>query len=179
MKVIFVAGIHAVGKSSACKLLSSETGIPHYTASQIIREEKASAISEDSKLVADVAENQRLLVQGVSRLLQNGNLLLLDGHFTMRRKSDGGIEEIHVDVFSDLRIGGIVLFIDQPEEISKRMNLRDGVSLPVDIFHEHQEAEILHARHVASTLGLPLAVLQAFDTKGMAEALSDWTDLPT
>ena len=42
MKVIFVAGIHAVGKSSACKFLSSETGIPHYTASQIIREEKAS-----------------------------------------------------------------------------------------------------------------------------------------
>jgi len=56
MKVIFVAGIHAVGKSSACKLLSSETGTPHYTASQIIREEKASAISEDSKLVTDVTE---------------------------------------------------------------------------------------------------------------------------
>jgi len=178
MKVIFVAGIHAVGKSSACKLLSSETGTPHYTASQIIREEKASAISEDSKLVTDVTENQRLLVQGVSRLLLNGNLLL-DGHFTMRRKSDGGIEEIHVDVFSDLCIGGVVLFIDRPEEISKRMYLRDGMSLPVDTFHEHQEAEISHARHVASTLGLPLAVLQAFDTKGMAEALSGWTDIPT
>jgi len=97
----------------------------------------------------------------------------------MRRKSDGGIEEIHVDVFSDLCIGGVVLFIDRPEEISKRMYLRDGVSLPVDTFHEHQEAEISHARHVASTLGLPLAVLQAFDTKGMAEALSGWTDIPT
>ena len=177
MKVIFVAGIHAVGKSSACKFLSSETGIPHYTASQIIREENTSAISEDSKLVADVAENQRLLVQGVSRLLQSGNLLL-DGHFTMRRKSDGGIEEIHVDVFSNLRIGGVVLFIDRPEEISKRMYLRDGVTLPVDIFHEHQEAEISHARHVTTALGLPFAVLQAFDTQGMAKVLASWASMP-
>ncbi len=177
MKVIFVAGIHAVGKSSTCKLLSDETGIPHYTASQIIREEKQSAISDNSKLVADVAENQRLLIQGVSRLLRDGNLLL-DGHFTMRRKADGAIEAIHIDVFSQLRIGGVILFIDQPKEIAKRMYSRDGVAMPVDEFHEHQEAEILHARHVTSALGLPLAVLQAFDTQGMAKALSFWASLP-
>lgn len=176
MKVIFVAGIHAVGKSSSCKLLSDEISIPHYTASQIIREEKQSAISGNSKLVADVEANQRLLIQGVSRLLQTGNLLL-DGHFTMRRKSDGGIEAIHIDVFSELRIGGVVLFIDRPEEIARRMHLRDGVSLPVNEFHEHQEAEISHARHVTSALGLPLAVLQAFDTHGMAKVLSSWAGM--
>lgn len=177
MKVIFVAGIHAVGKSSSCKLLSGETGIPHFTASQIIREQQQSAISEKSKLVADVVENQRLLIQGVSRLLMEGNFLL-DGHFTMRRKADGGIEAIHIDVFSELSIGGVILFIDQPEEIAKRMYSRDGVSLPVYEFHEHQEAEILHAQHVTSALGLPLVVLKAFDTQGMARALSSWTCLP-
>lgn len=173
MKVIFVAGIHAVGKSSSCKLVSDETGIPHYTASQIIREEKASAISDNSKLVADIADNQRMLIQGVTRLLQNSNFLL-DGHFTIRRKSDGNIEAIDVDVFSELRIGGLVLFIDKPEEISKRMFERDGVLLPVTTFHEHQEAEIAHAQLVASTLKLPIVVLQAFDTKGMRDALSGW-----
>lgn len=173
MKVIFVAGIHAVGKSTSCKLVSNEFGIPHFTASQIIREEKSSAVLENSKLVSDVAENQRLLIQGVSRLLENG-YFLLDGHFTMRRQSDGDIEAIHVDVFRKLRVGGVVLFTDHPAEISKRMHARDGVLHPVEIFQSHQDAEIAHAKHVADTLGLPITKLQAFDTKGMMHAMANW-----
>ena len=174
MKVIFVAGIHAVGKTTVCKAVSDEFGVPHYTASQIIRDEKSSAVSANSKLVAEVADNQRLLIQGVSRLLEGG-IFLLDGHFTMRRKSDGGIEAIHADVFRELRIGGVVLFTDHPEEISKRMHKRDGVSQPVEMFRSHQDAEVAHAKHIADTLGLPIVILQAFDTEGMAKAIKDWT----
>lgn len=173
MKVIFVAGIHAVGKSTACKVVSGEFGIPHFTASQIIRDEKSSAVSANSKLVADVADNQRLLIQGVSRLLKDGHLLL-DGHFTVRRKLDERIEPIQVDVFRDLRLGGIVLFTDHPEEISKRMRERDGVLLPVELFRSHQDAEIAHAKHIAKMLNLPMVTLQAFDTENMVRAMASW-----
>lgn len=177
MKVIFVAGIHAVGKSTACKVVSGEFGIPHFTASQIIRDEKSSAVSMNSKLVADVADNQRLLIQGVSRLLEDGNLLL-DGHFTVLRKLDGGIEPVHVDVFRDLHVGGIVLFTDHPEEISKRMHERDGVLNPVEIFRSHQDAEIAHAKYVANTLGLPMVKLQAFDMESMMNTMMSWGHVP-
>lgn len=173
MKVIFVAGIHAVGKSTVCNVVSDEFGIPHLTASQIIRDEKSSAVSANSKLVADVMDNQRLLIQGVARLLETG-YLLLDGHFTMRRKSDAGIEPVHVDVFRDLRVGSVVLFTDHPEEIAKRMYARDGVLHPVGMFQSHQDAEIAHAKHVADTLGLPIVTLEAFDTKGMVNAMTSW-----
>ena len=177
MKVIFVAGIHAVGKSTACKVVSGEFGIPHFTASQIISEEKSSAVLANSKLVTDVADNQRLLIQGVSRILEGGHLLL-DGHFTVRRKSDECIEPVHVDVFRDLRIGGVVLFTDHPEAISKRMHERDGVSHPVEMFRSHQDAEITHAKHVADTLGLPIVTLQAFDTEGMMNVMASWGHVP-
>ena len=177
MKVIFVAGIHAVGKSSACKEISSKCAIPYFTASQIIRDEKSFAISEDSKLVVDVVDNQRLLIQGVLRL-STENHLLLDGHFTMRRKSDGCIEAIHVDVFRELHVESIVVFIDQPEEIAKRMHSRDGVSHPVELFQLHQDAEIAHAKHIATILKLPLVILQAFDIEGMASALNSWGYVP-
>ncbi|KXS31822.1 MAG: Uncharacterized protein AWT59_2038 [Candidatus Gallionella acididurans] len=173
MKVIFVAGIHAVGKSSACKAVSGKCGIPHFTASQIIRDEKSSAISEESKLVTDVVDNQRLLIQGVSRLLAGGHFLL-DGHFTMRRKSDGCIETIHVDVFRELHVESIVLFIDEPEQIAKRMHARDGVSHPIELLQLHQDAEIAHAKHIATTLKLPLVILQAFDIESMASAMNGW-----
>jgi len=172
MKVIFVAGIHAVGKSTVCKSISHEMGIPHYTASQIIREEKSSAVSESSKLVTDVADNQRILIQGASRLLEQGRFLL-DGHFTMRRKLDGGIEPIHADVFRDLRVGRVVVFIDDPEAIAKRMHERDGVLHPVEMFRSHQDAEMSHAKHVSETLGLPMTTLQAFDVNGMLALLSN------
>jgi hypothetical protein len=54
------------------------------------------------------------------------------------------------------------------------MYARDGVSIPVDVFHEHQEAEIAHAQKVAATLGLPLSTFQAFDTSGKENSLSMW-----
>lgn len=177
MKVIFVAGIHAVGKSTACQVVSDAFGIPHFTASQIIHDEKSSAVSESSKLVADVIDNQRLLIQGITRLLEVG-YLLLDGHFTMRRKSDAAIESVHIDVFRDIRVGSVVLFIDHPEKISKRMHIRDGVLHPVEMFKSHQDAEIIHAKYVADTFGLPIVTLQAFDTKGMVNVMASWGHLP-
>lgn len=173
MKVILVAGIHAVGKSTACKLASDKFGIPHFTASQIIHKERSSAISKDSKLVDNVVDNQLLLIQGLSKLSKTGSLLL-DGHFTIWRKGDGGIETIHVDVFRKLEIGSVVLFTDHPENISKRMHDRDGILHPVEVLRSHQETEISHAKHVAEVLGLPMEMLNAFDIDGMTRVLSDW-----
>lgn len=174
MKVIFVGGIHGVGKTTGCKVVAEELGIPHYTASQVIKGEKASAVAGQSKLVADIDENQRLLTQGVSKLIQGGRVLL-DGHFTIRRESDGGIDAVHVDVFRNLHIEGIVTYMDAPGEIAKRMQLRDGVLLPAGLLQSHQDAEIAHAKHVAAMLSVPLVVLQAFDTEGMKQAIvSGW-----
>lgn len=174
MKVIFVAGIHGVGKTTGCKAVAEELGIPHYTASQVIKGEKASAVAEQSKLVADINENQRLLIQGVSKLIEGGRFLL-DGHLTIRRESDGGIEPIPVDVFRHLRIEGIVTYTDVPSEIAKRMQLRDGVLPAVGLLQSHQDAEIAHAEHVAAALFVPLIVLRAFDTDGMKQAIiSGW-----
>ncbi|MBU0622897.1 MAG: AAA family ATPase [Gammaproteobacteria bacterium] len=176
MRVIFVAGVHAVGKSTACQFVSNEFGIPYFTASQIIREERASAIAENSKLVADVDGNQKLLLQGVSKRCGVGRLLL-DGHFTMRRKTDGEIEAIHIDVFRELRIAGVVLFTDHPEQISKRMLERDGATLPTEMFREHQDAELAHAKFVAESLKRPMVVLRAFDIDSMSKAVQGWVNV--
>lgn len=173
MSVIFVAGIHAVGKSTACEFVSAELGIPHYTASQIIRGEKSAAVPAGSKLVDDVAENQRLLIQGVSRLSASG-IILLDGHFTLQRKSDGAIEAISVDVFREIQVSAVVVFTDDPVKIAERTFARDEAVLPLKYLQDHQEAEVMHAKQVASALGVPIVMLQAFDTKAFANAISSW-----
>lgn len=173
MNIVFVAGIHAVGKSTACEAISVEFNIPHFTASQIIRAERSSAIPAASKLVTDVEENQRLLLQGISGLSANGGLLL-DGHFTLQRQSDGGIEAISADVFREIQIAAIVVFIDEPAKIAKRMFDRDEVSLPIELIQTHQDAEVAHANDVASMLGVPIVVLSAFDIKGFSSAIKGW-----
>jgi len=173
MSVIFVAGIHAVGKSSACEVISSKFGIPHYTASQIIRGEMSAAVPTGSKLVDNVAENQRLLIQGVSRLSASG-LILLDGHFTIQRKLDASIEEISVNVFQEILVSAVVVFTDDPVKIAGRTFARDNVALPIQYLQAHQEAEVKHAQRVATALNLPIVILNAFDTLAFENAIRSW-----
>ncbi len=173
MKVIFVAGIHAVGKSAMCEVVSKELEIPYYTASQIISTEKSSAISKGSKLVANVTDNQNLLIKGVSKILGNKDFLL-DGHFTIRRQGDREIERIDVEVFSALHLAGILVITDDPLQISMRMKIRDGIALPLDQIASHQTAELTHAKAVASFLHIPCAELQAFDYEGMKITIKNW-----
>lgn len=173
MKVILVGGVHGVGKSTVCREVANKYGIPHYTASQIIRNEKSSAVSTTSKQVVDVDENQRLLIQGIDKLVKDG-CLLLDGHLTVQRKSDGGIEPIRVDVFRKLQVDAIIVFEDDPAEIAKRMQLRDEVAQPIELLKLHQEAELVHAEHVANSLNVPLVVFKAFDTQGVTDIIKKW-----
>ena len=92
----------------------------------------------------------------------------------MRRKSDGGIESIHEDVFRNLCVGNVVVFTDDPEEISKRMHARDGVLHHVDMIRTHQNAEVAHASYVASTLNMPLVELRALDITGTKSVIRNW-----
>lgn len=172
MTVFFVAGVHSVGKTTACSEVASRLSIRHYAASKLIREEKASAVSTTSKVVADLEANQQLLVAGVHRLLDAGERFLLDGHFTLL--TSGGIEPIPVRVFEHLRLAGIVLFSDRPEAIVARALKRDGSAFSVDMVRHHQERERAHAHDVALACNVPLFLLNAFDATGLENAVRDW-----
>lgn len=172
MTVFFVAGVHGVGKTTACSEVASRLSIGHYAASKLIREEKASAISANGKVVADLEANQQLLVAGVHRLLDTGHRFLLDGHFTLL--TSGGIEPIPVRVFEHLRLAGIVLFSDRPEAIVARALKRDGTASSVDMVHHHQEQERAHAHDVALACNIPLFLLNAFDATGLEKVVHDW-----
>lgn len=167
-----MAGVHGVGKTTACSQVASRLCIGHYAASKLIREEKASAISTNSKIVADLEANQQLLVTGVNRLLEAGQRFLLDGHLTLI--TSGGIEPIPVRVFERLNLAGIVLFSDHPEAIVARAIERDGTASSVAMVRHHQERERAHAHDVAVACDVPLFLLNAFDVMGLEKAVYDW-----
>lgn len=65
--MIFVSGIHGVGKTYFCNLVREKISIHSYSASQLIVAKQDKIFSVD-KLVADINDNQKLLVEAVKEL---------------------------------------------------------------------------------------------------------------
>ncbi|MES2366205.1 MAG: ATP-binding protein [Pseudomonadota bacterium] len=174
MGVIFVAGVHAVGKTTACAYAADVLRIPHYAASSLIKAEKASAIPVHGKAVADVDGNQVLLIRGVHKACErHDGRIILDGHFTLS-KPRGEIEAIALDVFRALELDGVVIFQDEPAVIAERLNLRDGGGGNPGAIALHQEAELAHAHSISVELSVPIKILSAFDSAGLVSTISDW-----
>ena len=154
--MIFISGVHGVGKSYFCNLLKERLGISDYTASQLIAETKQSGFSPDKK-VADIDQNQQYLLRAVDNLRSQGAEFLLDGHFCLLN-TNGEITRIPEDTFTRLNPDAIVLLTDDPNVIVQRRFARDHVELKVDDIARFQEAEIMYANEVAARLGVPLKV---------------------
>lgn len=177
MGVIFVAGVHAVGKTTACTQAADTLKIAHYAASSLIKAEKADAISSQGKAVIDKDGNQELLIRGVEKAcMRHQGRIILDGHFTLLM-ADGNIETLSISVFRALTIEGIVVFQDQPDEIAKRLQLRDRETWIPEHIAKHQNAELAHAHAVSTELNIPLTLLAAFNSKGLTDTVANWLKL--
>lgn len=168
MTVVFVGGVHGVGKSTCCAQVAQLAGCLHVTASEIIRRERAQAIASAGKLVADVNGNQKLLIRGFHTLRGEAGTtpILLDGHFAMR-DGLGDIQSVPVDVFRSLGIDRVVCLVDEPSAIAERTRRRDGTAPADQEIAALQDAELRHARSVAATLTLPFELLQGGDVAAL------------
>ncbi len=165
---IFIAGVHGVGKSTAAELLTTRYGVPHYTASKIIKEMRSTIDPDSGKLVSNVAANQELLISGVQKILQKHPSFILDGHFTLLNKFSE-IEKIDIDVFKRLSISGVILLKEMPTTIYSRLANRDVSVMPVDIINRHQVAEEEYANYVSSLLGIPICILSGWAEPSLFE----------
>lgn len=171
MGIVFVSGVHGVGKTTTCQQAVADIDWSQKSASSIIRQEKATAIQDESKTVKDIPGNQELLITGLRRFTSNSRPnLLLDGHFTLLSESEE-IVEIDKSVFEKMSLSGIVLIQDQPEKIDTRLRERDLKSIGTERIGHHQVVEEKHAKEVAKILSIPLFKVDAFDSSKLAEVL--------
>ena len=77
--IIFIGGIHGVGKGTICKEIVSKTDLIHITASEILKWNEIN--SSDNKLVQNISSTQERLIYGLKNLIENDKQYLLDGHF--------------------------------------------------------------------------------------------------
>lgn len=172
MGIVFVGGVHGVGKTTACETAASRSGLEHYSAGDLIRTERGVAAQSNAKAVADVEANQGLLGRAVSRLMQDRpRRIVLDGHFALQNTA-GAIEVVPTAVFRSLGIDKVVCFRDEPGAIGARLEMRDGDSDVLTDIAALQDAGLAHAAAVTAELGIDLVVLQAFDVDGLSAALA-------
>lgn len=171
-KIVFVGGVHGVGKTTMCETFVNEFGFTHKSASQLIREEKAEAIKNNSKAVQNIDANQKLLIQAVARFRSKGENLLLDGHFAILN-SKLQPTALPTNVFSDLAIDSIIAIYDEPDLIAARISNRDEKSMnqaEIDLF---QNLELERAKQVSNELNLSFAEVKALDQNGFNKVVQE------
>ena len=79
--MIFVCGIHGVGKTHYCKTLSKELELPYFIASDLLEKRKKQVYIE--KRVQNIRENQEILIEVVKKIEQQIRNYILDGHLCL------------------------------------------------------------------------------------------------
>lgn len=158
--VIFIGGIHGVGKGYMASRLSETMGVPAYSASALIKQEKNAPVDE-SKIVLDGDDNQDYLVLAVNKLSGIHETIILDGHFVLLGTHD--FFDIPQSTYEGLSISSIVLKIEEPGIIRERLLQRDKESPTLELLTEMQRREKSRGERIASMLGVKMMVLDCDD----------------
>lgn len=154
--MIFIGGIHGVGKSFFCALAKERYGVNTYSSGALIAEYKKTPYLPEKK-VDDVADNQNILQFALQKIGEPADCYLLDGHFCLLDKL-GQIKEIEPSVFEELKPKAILVLTAFPEIILDRLVKRDGIFYSVQKLEVFQNQEVLHARRIALNLGIPIEI---------------------
>ncbi len=156
-EVIFVGGVHGVGKSTYCKTFFTPKGYTCVTASTLIKEASSTSINQ-SKKVNDIDRNQQILINAIENKLNKNNALVIDGHFTLINKQNE-VTLIDKEVFFHMKLTRILVLKASPKLVMERLNMRDGSIWTLDFIKQFQIKEIAHAEKIASYLGLHLELV--------------------
>ena len=156
--IVFLAGIHGVGKTYLGAPTAQRLGIRYATASQLIREERGLQTWGADKRVTGIDANQAALVTATARLRADGQKLLLDGHFVLR-EANGSFTEIDAQVFRSLEINAVVLLVADVRIVVNRLRERGDNSWAEEDLLSLANREEAHAHRVAAALCIPVIPL--------------------
>jgi adenylate kinase len=166
--IIFIGGIHGVGKGTICKEIASKTDLIHITASEILKWNEIS--SSDNKLVRNISSTQERLIYGLKNLIENDKQYLLDGHFCLLN-SNGTPCKIDEETFDNINLKIISIVIDDIEKIADRLEKRDNKKYDLKILNELQQMEIEYAKYLSKKYSIPYIEIKKSDHKSLLNSI--------
>lgn len=160
-EVVFVGGIHGVGKTTFCQALAKIMEINHYSASELIKRYNSELTFEDKK-IKDVQKNQNALIASIEKFIEYDSFIL-DWHFTLLNQSNH-IIDVPLDTFGKLNIKKILLLVLNPELILKRLNSRSQNKITFELIEPLQKKEIKQAEYISKILNVELIKLNGIES---------------
>ncbi len=157
-KIIFLSGIHGVGKGYIKEEIKKEINIPIYEASDLIR--LNGVITDEKKKVNNVKFNQELLIKSVNNL--TCETFILNGHTCLLTRNNK-IESINISYFKRMNIIGIILLYDDIDIIEDRLYKRDNIYFEKNILNDLQNTELKNTKRLSDELGIPLLAFKNGD----------------
>lgn len=154
--IVFIGGIHGVGKSTICRQICDELKLEYLSASELI---KWGDINEDvqNKKVKNIPVTQDRLIIGLTNSIQKDKHYLLDGHYCLLN-SENQIVNIPLDTFKLINPISLNIILGDIVEIKNRLRKRDARPYDEELLNRMQESELNYARYLSKTLGITLNI---------------------
>lgn len=156
--MIFLSGIHGVGKTTLIKRLEQDLKITCYSSSLLIENELKNKMPIDKK-VSDIKYNQLILEKAIDKLYKTGNIFILEGHLCLL-DNDGKVVRIPKKTFYNLHLDMIIVIIDDIEKISKRNLGKSELLSNIEFICEFQKQEIDYAKFLGEFLQIQIMIIQ-------------------
>ncbi|WP_289054259.1 ATP-binding protein [Carboxylicivirga marina] len=153
-KLIFLGGIHGVGKGTFCKKLSNEIQLECVTASQLINWAKINN-NKQSKTVENINNTQQILINSLNERKKDRTPFLLDGHYCLLNQEKKPTS-IDILTFKKITPGLLLILTEDSKVIKSRLEERDQMTYTLDLINQMQELEIAHAKLLSSKLEVEL-----------------------
>ena len=151
--IVFIGGIHGVGKTTVCKELSKISNFEYLSASEVINWSQIELSKK--KNVDSIQETQSRLLFGLSNLVDETKKYILDGHFCLLNNEEQ-IIDIPLETFKAINPLSLNIIVDSAQNISQRLEKRDNIKYSIEFLDNMQEREMRYARHISDILKIPL-----------------------
>jgi adenylate kinase len=166
--LIFIGGIHGVGKGTICDRICLQTDFVHITASEILRWNEIS--KPDNKKVENIQSTQDRLIAGLDKALKKNENYLLDGHFCLFN-SEGQVEKVPMETFEKIAPKLIVIVTTKIDLIKGRLEKRDKKGYDFDLLKSMQTSEKEYAQQISLELDVPFVEIKDGNYQSLIEIL--------
>ena len=152
-KIIFLGGIHGVGKGTLSKKLISELNLEYLSASKLLRWDRVSNDIQNKK-VSNISKTQERLLNALKEKCEQNKQYILDGHFCLFN-AKGVVEKISFDTFAKINPRIIAVITTNEKIIKQRLEKRDEKIYDIKLLKKMQKIEKDYAVEIASILKIP------------------------
>lgn len=167
--IIFIGGIHGVGKSTICQHICSELNMEYLSASELLKWKDINGDSKNKK-VKDISDTQNRLIIGLENTIQKDKFYLLDGHYCLLN-SNNEISKIPVETFKQINPISFNLVLGNISEIKQRLEARDNKPYDYELLQRFQDEELAYAEYLSETFDTPLNIGKNNDYLNILDSL--------